>query len=162
VQRAIMDYASRNRETLLYNFYTMGHRAIVNGSKDTWTITPKRIAALEDAAAKDRAANPNRPMGQFGAFGGPITEAPPPGGDAIAARGFQLPIRKQIYDKVLHDPAFRDPRGYIITTDQDDFPTAVKFVNVLLKGGVEVSRATKDFTVAGKNYPAGSFVVSSA
>ncbi len=163
VQRAIMDYASRNRETLLYNFYTMGHRGIEKGSKDTWTITPKRIAAMEEAAAKDRAANPNRQ--NFAAFGqnaAAFLEAPPPGEAAVVGRGNSLPIPKEIYEKVLHDPAFRDPRGYVITTDQDDFPTAVKFINVLLKGGVEVSRASKDFSVAGKAYPAGSFVVSSA
>ena len=163
VQRAVMDYASRNRETLLYNFYTMGHRAIEKGSKDTWTITPKRIAAMEAAAAKDRVANPNRlNPNAFGQNAAAFLEAPPPGGDAVVGRGSSQPIPVEIYEKVLHDPATRDPRGYIITADQDDFPTAVKLVNVLLKGGEEVMRATKDFTVAGKNYPAGSYVVMAA
>ena len=71
-----------------------------------------------------------------------------------------LPV--ELYEKVLNDPAFRDPRGYVISADQDDFPTAVKLVNVLQKGGVDVHRATKDFEVAGKKYPAGSFVVKMA
>ena len=50
--RAILDYASRNRETLLYNFYRMGMNSIERGSRDNWTITPKRIDALREAAAK--------------------------------------------------------------------------------------------------------------
>ena len=163
VERAVMDYASRNRETLLYNFYTMGHRAIEKGSNDTWTVTPKRIAAMVAAGDKDRASNPNRiNPNAFGANAAAFLEAPPPGADAIVGRALTPPIPKEIYDSVLHDPAYRDPRGYIISTDQDDFPTAVKLVNVLLKGGVEVHRATKDFTVAGKSYAAGSFVVMTA
>src|ERR1700683_1304522 len=53
--RAITDYASRNRETLLYNIYVMGKRSIEKGSGDYWTVTPKRIKALEDAAAAESA-----------------------------------------------------------------------------------------------------------
>ncbi len=43
----MLDYASRNRTNLLYDIYVMGKRSIENGSKDSWTITPKRIEALE-------------------------------------------------------------------------------------------------------------------
>ena len=56
----------------------------------------------------------------------------------------------------------RDPRGYIIPSDQPDFPTATKFVNALIKGGIVVDRATTDFNVAGKKYPAGSYVILAA
>jgi len=66
------------------------------------------------------------------------------------------------YDTVLHDPKYRDPRGYIIPANQDDFPTAVQFVNALLKAGVTVLRSNAEFQVAGKSYPAGSFVVKTA
>src|SRR5690242_5067 len=48
--RAVLDYASRNRETLLYNIYRMGRNSIENGSQDHWTITPDRIEALRSAA----------------------------------------------------------------------------------------------------------------
>jgi len=47
-------------------------------------------------------------------------------------------------------PGLRDPRGYVIPSDQPDFPTATKFVNTLLETGITVERATKDFSVAGK------------
>ena len=66
------------------------------------------------------------------------------------------------YNDVLHDPAARDPRGFILPSDQPDFLTATKFVNILIKGGVTVHRATAPFTVGGKTYPAGSYVVKTA
>ena len=47
-------------------------------------------------------------------------------------------------------------------SDQPDFLTATKFVNILIKAGVVVHRATAPFTVAGKSYPAGSYVVKAA
>src|SRR5690606_30105880 len=59
-------------------------------------------------------------------------------------------------------PEYRDPRGYIIPSDQPDFPTVVKFVNALRETGITVQRATAAFTVAGRRYPAGSFVVRAA
>src|SRR5260370_24980388 len=49
---AILDLASRYRETFLYNIYRMGMNSIEKGSKDYWTVTPKRIAALDAAASK--------------------------------------------------------------------------------------------------------------
>ena len=90
--RAVLDYASRNRENLLYDIYKMGHDAIEAGSHDSWTITPKRIAALEQAAQ---------------------TGGKPAAADTI--------IPPALYDQILHDPAHRDPRGYILTADQPDF-----------------------------------------
>ena len=67
-----------------------------------------------------------------------------------------------LYNDVLHDPAARDPRGFIIPSDQPDFLTATKFVNILIKAGVSVQRATTAFTAVGKSYPAGSYVVKAA
>ena len=63
---------------------------------------------------------------------------------------------------MLHDPAARDPRGFIIPSDQPDFLTATKFVNILIKAGVSVHRATTAFTVGSRSYPAGSYVVKTA
>jgi hypothetical protein len=68
----------------------------------------------------------------------------------------------EIYNRVLRDPSMRDPRGFILPSDQPDFPTATKFVNILIKGGVDVHRATAPFAVSGKQYPAGSYVVKAA
>jgi hypothetical protein len=63
------------------------------------------------------------------------------------------------WERLLRDPDDRDPRGFIIPSDQRDFLTATKFVNTLLKNGVDVHRASGDFSVAGIQYPSGSFVV---
>jgi hypothetical protein len=66
------------------------------------------------------------------------------------------------YEALAKKPDWRDPRGYILPASQPDFLTAAKFVNALIKNGVAVHRATAPFTVAGKQYPAGSLVVKSA
>jgi hypothetical protein len=139
--RAILDYASRERTHLLYDTYRMAKNSIDKGSKDSWTVTPKRIEALNAAAAE---AKPERAATQQTSY--------------ESAR----PVPSDLYAKVLHDPAMRDPRGYILPADQPDFPTATKFVNALLKSGVEIEQATADFEVAGKKYPKGSYVVMAA
>ncbi|KRB52238.1 M14 metallopeptidase family protein [Phenylobacterium sp. Root700] len=131
INRAVLDYASRNRERLLMNIWRMGNNSIERGREDSWTVTPKRIEALE-AAAK---------------------------GKPLVGTGRDAGIDPGLYAKVLHDPALRDARGYIIPADQADLPTAVKFLNALIKTGVDVQRADKAFKVAGKSYPAGSYVV---
>ncbi len=130
---AILDLASKRKEDFLFNMYTMAKHAIDKGSHDTWTIHPKRIDAVKAEIAKQN----------------------PAGG-----RGRGAPTA--LYTSVLHDPALRDPRGYILPSDQPDFLTATKFVNILIKGGVTVHRATAAFTVNARTYPAGSYVVKAA
>jgi hypothetical protein len=66
-------------------------------------------------------------------------------------------IAFQNYAKVYKAPALRDPRGYIIPAIQTS--SAVAFVNILIQSGIKVHKATNDFVVNGKNYPAGSYVV---
>jgi hypothetical protein len=122
--RAILDYASRNRENLLFNIYRMGQRSIDRGSHDYWTPSPSRINAIPETGGRG---------------GAPSAEQA-----ALAA---------------LHKPELRDPRAFIIPSDQADFPTAIKFVNALREVNVTVQRATADFEANGKRYPAGSFVV---
>ena len=46
--RAVIDYAARNREHLLYNIYAMGQRAIERGSQDTWTPSPTRLRTVAE------------------------------------------------------------------------------------------------------------------
>ena len=157
--RAILDLASRYRETWLYNIYQMGRNSIKKGSEDTWTVTPKRIAALEEAAAKMAPAGGRGRGGRGGgaAFGGDTL----PAGLSMGGLGART-VPSELYNTVLHDPKMRDPRGFIIPSDQADFATATEFVNALLKTGIDVMRATAAFEVNGKNYPAGSYVVKTA
>lgn len=44
LNRAVLDYASRMRENLLFGIYRMGRNSIERGSQDTWTMNPKRLA----------------------------------------------------------------------------------------------------------------------
>jgi hypothetical protein len=173
---AVMDVASRYRETFLFNAWRMGMNSIERGSRDSWTITPKRIEALKGAVsatgAVGRGGRGGRGGGAAGATGAgrgcttTVAEATVPSADAPAAaaagggRGGTVPT--ELYETVLHDPKFRDPRGYLIPSDQADFATATKFVNTLLKNGITVTRATAAFSVNGKNYPAGSYVIKTA
>ena len=144
--RAILDIAAKLREDFLYRIYIAGKNSIERGSKDYWTLTPKRLAELEANYAKSKEDQKNKPNNQSS--------------EEFRGRGGQnIPV--EFWNK-LHTPETRDPRGYIIPSDQVDFLTATKFVNALLKGGVDVYRATKDFQVAGKTYAAGSYVVKAA
>jgi hypothetical protein len=106
--RAVLDYASRYREQLLFNMYRMGGNAIERGSQDSWTPSPR------------------------------VSRSP------------------------QRDPQLRDARAYILPASQPDFPTAVQFVDALLKNGVRVHRATAPFVVRGRTYPSGSFIVKTA
>src|SRR5438034_1371024 len=115
-----------------------GANAIERGGADHWTVHPQLIEAVKAAALKDSALDTIR---------------------TARTRDGRVPTK---YFALLHDPAQRDPRGYILPSDQADWPTATKFVNTLIKNGVTVLRATRDFDVAGRRYPAQSYVVPAA
>jgi hypothetical protein len=144
---AILDIASKRKEDFLFNMYKMGKNAIEKGSRDNWTIHPKRIEAVREAIADAQTPAAAEAAGGAGR-----------GGRGGGGRG--APV--EIYTSVLHDPKMRDPRGFILPSDQPDFLTATKFVNTLIKAGIVIHRATAPFTVNGKSYPAGSYVVKSA
>jgi hypothetical protein len=121
--RAVLDYASRNRDRLLFNIWRMATNSIERGSRDSWTVLPSEI---------DRAV------------------------EAVGRVG-----TRDDWERLLRAPEARDARGYILSADQADFPTATRFVNALFKNGVQVHRATADFTIGQTRYPAGSYVVRS-
>jgi hypothetical protein len=135
LNRAVLDYAAGMRENLLYNIYAAGKRSIERGSTDTWTTNPKRLAQV---------------AARFGGAGG------------RGGRGGGGVSNEEAAWAELHKPELRDPRGYIIPSDQPDFATATKFINALREVNVAVHRATADFTVDGKQYPSGSYVVLTA
>ena len=143
MSRAILDYASRYRETVLYNRYVMGRNQIRKGSEDSWITTPKQIEAVKAAAAAEQ---------QGGREAGPL--------DNLTGYNSQDIVPTELYARILQDPSKRMPRAYIIPADsQPDMPTTVKFLNALINTGVEVERAPAAFGFGGKSYPAGSFVV---
>lgn len=140
---AVLNYAVRYGDELLFNMYRMGKNSIDRGSKDYWTLSPKRIDAINAAskAGQDTSGGGRGFGGGRGGFGGMSTK---------------------YYDTVLKNPTLRDPRGYIVSADQADFPTAVRFINTFIRSGILVQKASSEFTVAGKKYPAGSYIVKTA
>jgi len=151
---AVFDVASRNKDTFLYNIYLMGKNSIERGSRDSWTTSPRRIAVAEAAVAAVGAGRGGRGAEASG-------DEAQAGGATGGGRGGRGGTLTQ-FKTVLRDPSLRDPRGFILPSDQSDFPTATKFINALIRTGVVVHRATAAFTVGGKTYPAGSYVVKSA
>jgi hypothetical protein len=156
--RAILDFASRYRETNLYRIYQMGRDEVKWGSEDHWTFTPHKTAKVEQAACGTwtvpTAANPAAAAGRAGAGG----RGAGGGGGGGGRGGAGCPT---LY-AALTTKELRDPRGFIIPSSQPDFGSAVRFVNALIKSGITVHRATAAFTVAGKQYPANSLIVKSA
>jgi hypothetical protein len=144
--RAVLDVASKYREELLFNIYRMGMNSIDRGSRDSWTVEPHVIAAVLAKEAADRKKQPGNEAAE--------------GAQKVADQRFGAAPLK--YYEMLRDPAARDPRGYIIASDQPDFLTATKFVNALIKNGITVQRATSPFGIQGRTYPAGSYVVKTA
>ncbi len=144
--RAVLDQASRHREVLLRNIYLMGRNSIARGNRDSWTFRPGRLEQVVRGAAGE-----GKVAGEDDASDSPDG----PGGSGS-------PRLSQKHWDQFRKPEWRDPRGFIIPADQADFGTAVKFVNTLVKNGIALHRATADFSVAGKRYPQGSYVVKTA
>jgi len=146
---AVFDIASRNKENFLYNIYTMGKNSIERGNRDSWTATPRRVIAAQAAVSGGR--------GGRGGADAPSGDEPDSGRGGRGGGG-----SPEDFKRILRDPAARDPRGFILPSDQPDFPTATKFINALIKTGLAIHRATAPFSAAGKSYPTGSYVVKSA
>ena len=175
---AVLDLASRYKDQFLYNIYKMGSNQIERGSKDHWTISNEDMARLQAALAPappaGQQAAPGGRGGGRGAGGGrggapaaAQAAAPPAGDEGPQAGGGgggrgRGGLALATYNSILKDPARRDPRAFIISVDQPDFPTATKFINALRYIGVEVNQATAPLTVSGKTYPVGSYVVKAA
>lgn len=137
---AILDYAARNGDQLLYNFYKMGKNSIDKGNKDSWTMSPKFAEQLE--SDYDEAIRTGKEKKQE------LTSI---------YRSKVIPYK--FYESIYKDSKNRDPRAYIIPSDQADFGTATKFVNTLIKGGLYVEVSKNGFTHSGRNYPKNSIVV---
>ena len=107
---AVLDFASRNSDHLLFNIWQMGQNSIERG----------KYGFVDDAALRNRCSR---------------------------QRQWTAERSRADWERILRDPADRDPeRVRDLRRDQRDFPTATKFVNTLLYGGVDVHRATtRDF-----------------
>ena len=124
---AVLNYATRHKDELLYNIYTMGKNSIDAGNKDTWTKSPKKVELLSEAMKPEKKET---------------------NGDSSQLDPFS---------KVYKNKELRDARGYIIPINQST--TATTFINILINSGIKVQQATSNFSVAGKEYPKGPYIV---
>ena len=113
-------------------------------------------AALSPPSEIPGAASTITPAGRGGGRGGNAGGGGGGGAGRGGGRG-ESPLYA-----ALTAPELRDPRGFVLPSDQPDFGTATKFVNTLMKTGITIHRATAPFTVGGKAYPANSYVVKTA
>jgi len=141
---AVLMYATRHRDELLYNIYRMGKNSIEKGNKDNWTQYPKRIEEINELFKKEQA----------GRSAGNASNSVPEGWGRNNA---MIPMK--IYDTVFNNPSLRDPRAYVIPSDQADFATAIRFLNALIRTGIVVHKAEQSFSLNGKTYPSGSFII---
>lgn len=85
---AVLNYAARYKDEVLFNIYRMGKAAIDAGSRDNWTLSPNKVEMLnEQLKAEKRDIKI----------------------DSIALLN---------YAKIYKAPNLRDPRGYIIPANQ--------------------------------------------
>ncbi len=133
--RAVLDIASKLKEDFLFNIYRMGKNSILRGSRDHWTMHPDVVEAVKTQLEKDKV-------------------------EPTGSRWWQGYPRE--YFELFRKPDLRDPRGFIIPSDQDDFLTAIKFINILIKNGISVLKSTGDFEIKGKKYTGGSYIVKTA
>ena len=133
--RAVLDYASRQRDELLWNLYRMGRNAIEKGSEDFWTVTPDRIEALKAVAkAKPSVGGEG---GETGTTSQPQTTPQ---------------VTMEDYTKVLRDPDARDPRAYRIRESKNDKAVLARFLRVLEEQGIEIYATTERSADEGKVY----------
>jgi hypothetical protein len=159
--RAILDYAARFKDQLLYNIWRMGTNQIERGSGDHWTISNEDMARADSAVRGASMAATGR-GGRGGAAAAPGGDTP----DAGAGRGGfgrgRGGMSLDQYNAIFKNPSRRDPRAFVVPSNQADFATATKFINALRYVGVEVNQTTAPLSVNGKTYPTGSFVVNTA
>jgi len=141
---AVLNYAQRYHDEILYNLYKMGRNSIERGEKDYWTMSPKKVDEINRLNQESTKTTATRRSANA---------------DSTSGGGYGQSMPVKFYDSVMRNPATRDPRGYIIPSDQKDFPTAVRFINALIQTGICIQKAKTAFTVAGTKYPAGSYIV---
>ncbi len=153
--RAVLDLASKYREDLLYNIYRMGRNSIERGSQ----------RFLDHHAEAHRGAERGRGQGEGADAQAGTARRGAAAPDPRIATGLLRSARRAARFRPSSTPrcctirrcAIRAATSFLPISRT--FPTATKFINALIKNGITVQRATAAFEVAGKQYPAGSWVV---
>ncbi len=138
----VLMYAARHRDELLYNIYRMGKNSIERGSKNNWSLYPSKTSMIQELYQKDQPQKPREENATPESWGRNIAN-----------------ISTKYFDTVFKNPMHRDARAYIVPANQPDFATATRFINALIRTGIEIHQSNAPFNVNGKTYPAGSYIV---
>ena len=131
---AILSHAARNREHYLRTFVEIGRRAIEGKGVPFAFILPE-----PEMPSSLREATRLLSEGIRGARG---TEAQ------------RHATEEKLKDSIVNEPSSAEEVRYYLKTEGLD-----RLVAILKRGGVEVMRASNEFTVDGKRYPASSRIV---
>ncbi len=141
---AVLNYAKRYRDELLFNIYRMGKNSIEKGSRDHWGLSPNKSAAMKNLYQESlKAATGNR-RGTDSTVIGIRTEVPL--------------MSIQWFDTVMKKKENRDPRAFFMPPNHDE-ATTIRFLNALIGTGIFVHQTTEAAIMGGKSYPAGTRVV---
>ncbi|WP_159637489.1 M14 family metallopeptidase [Sphingobacterium composti Ten et al. 2007 non Yoo et al. 2007] len=130
---AVLNYAAKFKEELLFNIYRMGRNSIEKGNQDTWSLSPSKVAVVEKAIENLKVQNENL--------------------------NNQRGNPRQALDSLLKNSNYRDPRGYIISVQQENPETTIKFLNALSANGIRIEQAREPFVYEGMQYPANSYLI---
>lgn len=130
---AVLSYAAKYRQELLFNIYKMGSNSIEKGNRDTWSLSPSKVAVIDSA----------------------ISNLKKKGQSNYSSR--RNP--KEALDSLFTNPAYRDPRAYIISTKTNNPATTKRFLDALSANGIKIEQANEDFLFNNKQYPAGSYII---
>lgn len=129
---AVLNYAAKYRPELLFNIYRMGRNSIEKGNKDTWSLSPSKVVVVENAVEQLRKSENNQ------------TSRRNP---------------KQALDSLFKNPQYRDPRAYVISKEEKNPMTTLRFLNALSANGIKIEQAKEEFILNGKQYPVGSYII---
>lgn len=130
---AVMNYAAKFKDELLFNIYRMGRNSIEKGNKDTWSLSPSKVAVVEKAIENLKKED-----------------------ETLRNQRYNP---KQAIDSLLKNDEYRDPRAYIIAANQENPATTVRFLNALSANGIRIEQAQQPFVHQGKQYPAYSYLI---
>ncbi|MCA6500051.1 MAG: peptidase [Chitinophagaceae bacterium] len=141
---AVLNYAMRYRDELLFNIYRMGKNSIDKGSKDHWALSPNKSAAIKTAYQESLKNNSGNRRGSDSTIIGARTEVP-----VMSAKWF---------DTVMKNKDNRDARAFFMPPNSDE-ATTIRFLNALIGTGVMVHQTTAAASIGNRNYPAGTWVI---
>ena len=110
---AVMDYASRNKDILLFNIWRMGMNSIEKGNQDSWTVRPSDIYAAADELGNLNSSGTVEDYRRF-------LKAP----EKADPRGFIIPANQADFPTAVHFANTLIKNGVSVLRAASDFRVA--------------------------------------